>query len=64
MPETPSLSLVPNTQRKARQTCFDRLELQSILDVYARMVTYGEWKDYSLDVHAGHAAFNIYRRAS
>lgn len=66
MAETPSLSVVSNAQpRKKRvQVCFDRLELQSILDIYARMVTFGEWKDYSLDIGGDTAAFHVYRRAS
>ncbi|MEM7569777.1 MAG: DUF2794 domain-containing protein [Pseudomonadota bacterium] len=66
MANTPQLSLVSSNTKSARvrQTCFNRFELQAILDVYARMVTYGEWKDYSLDIRSDHAAFNIYRRAS
>lgn len=66
MAETPQLSLVANNPKrgKTRQICFDRLELQAILDVYARMVTYGEWKDYSLDIRSDLSAFHIYRRAS
>lgn len=66
MAEGPSLSVITNTQprKKPRQICFDRFELQAILDVYARMVTFGEWKDYSLDITRSHAGFHIYRRAS
>lgn len=66
MADTPSLSVITNVQprNKHRQICFDRRELQSILDVYARMVTFGEWKDYSIDVGRDTASFNIYRRAS
>ncbi|MEO0411439.1 MAG: DUF2794 domain-containing protein [Pseudomonadota bacterium] len=66
MPDSPQLSLVASNPKRGRvrQICFDRMELQTILNVYARMVTYGEWKDYSLDIRSDYAAFNIYRRAS
>lgn len=66
MADTPSLSVITNAQprKKLKQICFDRRELQSILDVYARMVAFGEWKDYSIDIGRDTASFNIYRRAS
>lgn len=66
MADTPSLSVITNAQprKKHKQICFDRRELQSILDVYARMVAFGEWKDYSIDIGRDTASFNIYRRAS
>lgn len=66
MADLPSLSVITNAQprKKYRQVCFDRRELQSILDVYARMVTFGEWKDYSIDIGRDTAAFHVYRRAS
>lgn len=43
---------------------FDRRELQTILNVYGRMVAAGEWKDYALDFSRDKAVFSIFRRAA
>jgi hypothetical protein len=43
---------------------FDRRELQTILDVYGRKVSAGEWRDYALDFLRDRAVFSIYARAS
>ncbi len=43
---------------------FDRLELQRILDLYARMVAAGHWRDYGLSFHPDVAIFAAFRRAS
>ncbi len=43
---------------------FDRRELREILDLYARKVAEGEWRDYALDFSAQKAVFSIFRRSS
>jgi len=43
---------------------FNRLELNRILNVYGRMVSDGEWRDYAIDFLCDRAVFSIYRRAS
>lgn len=43
---------------------FDRQELTAILDLYGRMVSAGEWRDYALDMGREKAVFSVYRRAS
>lgn len=43
---------------------FDRRELQTILNLYGRMVAQGEWKDYALDFTRDCAVFSIFRRAA
>lgn len=43
---------------------FDRQELREILDLYARKVAEGEWRDYALDFSAQKAVFSIFRRSS
>jgi hypothetical protein len=43
---------------------FDRHELREILDLYARKVAEGEWRDYALDFSAQKAVFSIFRRSS
>ena len=47
--------------RRQRIGYFSRPELQRILNVYARRVAAGEWRDYSIDHHEGQAVFAIYR---
>jgi hypothetical protein len=43
---------------------FERRELNQLMQVYGRMVSAGEWRDYAIDGLADAAVFSIYRRAS
>ena len=43
---------------------FDRRELRAILNLYGRMVTEGEWRDYAIDFLRDRAIFSVFRRAS
>ncbi len=43
---------------------FNRLELNSILNLYGRRVAEGEWRDYAIDFLKDRAVFSVYRRAS
>jgi hypothetical protein len=43
---------------------FDRRELQTILNLYGRMVAAGEWRDYAIDFSRDKAVFSIFRRAA
>jgi len=43
---------------------FDRQELQTILNLYGRKVSEGEWRDYAIDFLPDKAVFSIYRRTS
>lgn len=45
-------------------TYFMRGELMSILNIYGRMVTAGEWRDYAIDHLKDRAVFSIFRRTS
>ena len=47
--------------RRKRIGYFSRPELQRILNVYARRVAAGEWRDYSIDHLEDRAFFAIYR---
>jgi hypothetical protein len=47
-----------------KRVSFDRLELQTILNVYGRKVAEGEWRDYAIDFLTDKAVFSIYRRSS
>ena len=50
--------------RTQRPVCFDRFELNTILNVYGRRVAAGEWRDYALDMEKDRAVFSIFRRSS
>ncbi len=41
---------------------FNRLELSRILNLYGRMVSDGEWRDYAIDFLRDRAVFSVFRR--
>ena len=58
------LKLVINNENKKRDIFFNKMELQLILNLYAKMVSGGDWKDYGLSVSKKEISFNVYRRTS
>lgn len=54
----------PQPPRQKPFVSFDRLELNTILNLYGRKVADGEWRDYALDFLKDRALFSIYKRAS
>ena len=58
------LKLIINNKDKKKDIFFNKKELQSILNVYAQMVSSGEWKDYGLTISKREVSFNVYHRAS
>ena len=58
------LKLIINNTAIEKDFFFNRNELKSILNLYARMVSSGEWKDYGLSISKKEVSFNVYRRAS
>ena len=51
-------------QAKLAQVGFERFELSRILDLYGRMVSAGEWRDYAMDFTRDYAAFAAFRRTA
>src|SRR5690242_1858849 len=47
-----------------KQVSFNRLELRTILNLYAQKVSDGEWRDYAIDFTREKAVFSVYRRTS
>ena len=43
---------------------FNKTELKTILDLYAKMVSEGLWKDYGLNISKKGVSFNVYKRTS
>ena len=58
------LKLVINNGNKKRDSFFNKIELQLILNLYAEMVSGGEWKDYGLTITKREVSFNVYYRTS
>ena len=60
------IRLVINNDSKKRdlEKFFIKNELQSILNLYAKMVSNGSWKDYSFTAGIKEVSFNVYQRAS
>ncbi len=60
------IRLVVNNEPKKneREKFFIKKELQSILNLYAKMVSNGSWKDYSFTSGMKEVSFNVYQRAS
>ena len=55
---------VVNNRFHKKEKFFIKKELQSILDLYARKVSTGDWKDYGLSINKKEITFDIYQRAS
>ena len=58
------LKLVVNNKFYKKEKFFIKKELQTILDLYARKVSSGDWKDYGLSINKKEITFDIYQRAS
>tara|TARA_B110000263_G_C15060825_1_gene397362 strand:- start:306 stop:647 length:342 start_codon:yes stop_codon:yes gene_type:complete len=58
------LKLVVNNKNKEKDIFFNKNELKLILNLYAQMVSGGEWKDYGLSISKKEVSFNVYHRAS
>ena len=58
------LKLVINNEKKKKDIFFSKIELKLILNLYAKMVSSGEWKDYGLNISKKEVSFNVYRRTS
>src|ERR671927_1227 len=56
--------VVPFPTAAPRQVSFNRAELRTILDLYARKVADGEWRDYAIDFTRDKAVFSVFRRSS
>jgi len=58
------LKLIVNNGNKKGDIFFNKKELKLILNLYAEMVSDGEWKDYGLTIAKKEVSFNVYRMAS
>ena len=57
--------IINNTQNKIEQKqFFEKDELKIILDLYAKMVSEGSWKDYGLNISSKQVSFSVFRNAA
>ena len=57
--------IINNPQNKIQQKqFFEKDELKIILDLYAKMVSEGSWKDYGLNISSKQVSFSVFRNAS
>jgi len=61
-----NLKLVVNNTRKKieNKLFFEKNELKIILDLYAKMVSEGSWKDYGLNISNRQVDFSIFKNAA
>tara|TARA_Y100000590_G_scaffold300227_1_gene338509 strand:+ start:212 stop:550 length:339 start_codon:yes stop_codon:yes gene_type:complete len=43
---------------------FEKKELKIILDLYAKMVSEGSWKDYGLNISSKQISFSVFKNAT
>ena len=58
------LKLVINNENRKKDIFFNKSELKLILNLYAKMVSSGDWKDYGLSISKREVNFNVYRRTA
>jgi len=58
------LKLIIDNKNNKTDIFFSKKELKLILNLYAQMVSSGEWKDYGLSISKKEVSFNVYQRTS
>ena len=57
--------IVNNSKNKIEEKhFFEKEELQIILDLYAKMVSDGSWKDYGLSISSKQVSFSVFKNAA
>ena len=57
--------IINNPQNKVEeQNFFEKDELKVILDLYAKMVSAGSWKDYGLNISKKQVSFSVFKNAT
>ena len=61
-----NLKLVINNPHKQieEKQFFEKEELKIILDLYAKMVSEGSWKDYGLNISSRQVGFSVFKNAA
>ena len=57
--------IVDNSYSKEKEKYFfEKKELKIILDLYAKMVSEGSWKDYGLTISSKQVSFSVFKNAA
>ena len=58
--------IINNTHNKSidEKYFFEKNELKIILDLYAKMVSEGSWKDYGLSISSRQVGFSVFKNAA
>ena len=61
-----NLKLVVNNSNKQieEKYFFEKNELKIILNLYAKMVSVGSWKDYGLNISSRQVSFSVFKNAA
>ncbi len=61
-----NLKLIVNNQYEVnnKKIFFEKNELKIILNLYAKMVSEGSWKDYGLSISAKQVGFSVFKNSS
>ena len=61
-----NLKLVVNNLKKDEEIkyFFEKNELKIILDLYAKMVSEGSWRDYGLAISSKQVSFSVFKNAA
>ena len=53
-----------NQKKNYEKYFFEKDELKIILDLYAKMVSEGSWKDYGLNISSKQVAFSVFKNTT
>ena len=53
-----------NDKKIEEKHFFEKNELKIILDLYAKMVSEGSWKDYGLNISSKQVGFSVFKNAT
>ena len=53
-----------NDKKLEEKHFFEKNELKIILDLYAKMVSEGSWKDYGLSISSKQVGFSVFKNAT
>ena len=57
--------IINNSQKQIEDKhFFEKNELQIILDLYAKMVSEGSWKDYGLSISSKQVSFSVFKNTA
>ena len=57
--------VINNVQQNQKHLCFfEKKELKIILDLYAKMVSEGSWKDYGLSISSKQVSFSVFKNST